>query len=215
MAADITLILPDGTMRQVAAGTTGAEFAGQIGRRLAEAAVAIEVDGELSDLGRPLHDGAKVRIVTRDTEEGRGVLRHSTAHVMAQAVTRLWPGASFAIGPAIADGFYYDFELPGGTHFSDSDLERIEATMREIVAEAQPFVREEHSIEDGLELFKDQPYKVEIIEGVAAAAGSASSASGETDASSAEPAAAELSPVAARASGPTTVSQVVGADVDA
>ena len=197
MAADITLILPDGTMRQVAAGTTGAEFAGQIGRRLAEAAVAIEVDGELSDLGQPLHDGAKVRIVTRDTEEGRGVLRHSTAHVLAQAVTRLWPGASFAIGPAITDGFYYDFELPGGAHFSDSDLERIEATMREIVAEAQPFVREEHSFEEGLELFKDQPYKLEIIAGAAATAASTSSASGDTDASAADSAAAELSSVAA------------------
>ncbi len=170
MAAEINLILPDGTMRQVSAGTTGAEFAAEIGRRLAVAAVAVEVDGELWDLGRPLHDGAKVRIVTRDTDEGRGVLRHSTAHVMAQAVTQLWPGARFAIGPAIADGFYYDFELPGGEHFSDSDLERIESKMREIVAEAQPFVREEHSFEEGLELFSDQPYKREIIEGVASLA---------------------------------------------
>ena len=95
------------------------------------------------------------------------MLRHSTAHVLAQAVLRLWPGARYAIGPAIADGFYYDFELPGGAHFTDDDLARIEAEMRAIVAEAQPFVREEHTIAEGLELFADQPYKREIIEGVA------------------------------------------------
>ena len=86
---------------------------------------------------------------------------------MAQAVTRLWPGAHYAIGPAIRDGFYYDFELPGGDHFSDDDLERIDAEMRAIVAEDQPFVRSEYSIEEGLELFADQPFKVEIIDAVA------------------------------------------------
>ena len=166
MTAEMNVILPDGSERRIGASTTGRQLAESIGRRLGAAAVAIEVDGELRDLDRPLHEGAKVRIVTGDSEEGRAVLRHSTAHVMAQAVTSLWPGARFAIGPAIADGFYYDFELPGGAHFSDSDLERIEARMREIVAEGQPFVREEHSLEEGLELFADQPYKVEIIEGV-------------------------------------------------
>ena len=89
---------------------------------------------------------------------------------MAQAVTRLWPGARYAIGPAIEDGFYYDFELPGGEHFSDQDLARIEATMREIISEDQSFVREEHSIGEGLRIFADQPYKREIIEGVSEAA---------------------------------------------
>ncbi|MEI6710445.1 MAG: threonine--tRNA ligase, partial [Actinomycetota bacterium] len=94
--------------------------------------------------------------------------RHSTAHVLAQAVTRLWPGAHFAIGPAIADGFYYDFELPGNGSFSDDDLPRIEAEMRKIIAEDQPFTRSEHSFAEGLELFKSQPYKVEIIKAVQA-----------------------------------------------
>jgi threonyl-tRNA synthetase len=169
MADEITLILPDGTERRVPGGTTGAEFAASIGARLAKAAVAVEVDGELRDLGRPLADGAKVRIITAESDEGRVVLRHSTSHVMAQAVTRLWPGASFAIGPAISDGFYYDFDLPGGAHFTDGDLERVEATMREIIAEAQPFAREEHSVSEGLELFSDQPYKREIIEAVSSA----------------------------------------------
>ncbi len=162
----MNVILPDGSERRVGASTTGRQLAESIGRRLGAAAVAIEVDGQLRDLDRPLHEGAKVRIVTGDSEEGRAVLRHSTAHVMAQAVTGLWPGARFAIGPAITDGFYYDFELPGGAHFSDSDLERIEARMAEIIAEGQPFVREEHTVAEGLELFADQPYKVEIIEGV-------------------------------------------------
>ena len=88
--------------------------------------------------------------------------------MLAQAVLRLWPGAHYAIGPAIEDGFYYDFELPGGAHFSDEDLGRIEATMREIIAEDQPFVRQEHRVDEGLELFADQPFKREIIEAVRA-----------------------------------------------
>ena len=87
---------------------------------------------------------------------------------MAQAVTRLWPGARYAIGPAIEDGFYYDFELPGGARFSEDDLARIEATMREIMDEDQRFVREEHSVHEGLDIFADQPYKREIIEGAGA-----------------------------------------------
>jgi threonyl-tRNA synthetase len=170
MAAEITVILPDGSERSLPEGSTGTTLASSIGRRLAEDAVAVEVNGDLRDLGRELPDRAKVSIVTRGTEEGRAVLRHSTAHVLAQAVLSLWPGGRFAIGPSIADGFYYDFELPDGAHFSDSDLERIDARMREIVAEAQPFLREEHSIDEGLELFADQPYKLEIIQGVAARA---------------------------------------------
>jgi len=171
--SEIAVVLPDGSRRTLPSGSTGADLAAAIGRRLARDAVAVEVDGELADLGAPLHDGAQVRVVTAGSEEGRHVLRHSTAHVMAQAVLSLWPGARFAIGPPITDGFYYDFELPGGAHFSEEDLPRIEARMREIVAEAQPFVREEHSIEEGLALFADQPFKREIIEGVRAAAGGA------------------------------------------
>src|SRR6202040_2675032 len=97
----------------------------------------------------PLPEGAEVAVITEDTEAGRAVLRHSTAHVLAQAVLELWPGAHYAIGPPIADGFYYDFELPGGATFSDDDLAGIEAAMRDIVAEDQAFVREDHTIEEG------------------------------------------------------------------
>jgi threonyl-tRNA synthetase len=162
----ITVTLPDGSSRELEAGATAADLAASIGRGLAKAAVAAVVDGRETDLTAPLPDGATVAIVTADTEQGRHVLRHSTAHVMAQAVTQLWPGAKFAIGPPIEDGFYYDFDLPGGERFAEEDLERIEARMREIVKADQPFVREEHSREEGLELFADQPYKREIIEGV-------------------------------------------------
>ena len=162
----ITVVLPDGSRRDLPEGSSIGDLATAIGARLGAAALAGEVNGELVDLSRELRANESVRIVTPDSEEGRHILRHSTAHVLAQAVLELFPGARYAIGPAIADGFYYDFELPGGAHFTDEDLPRIEAKMREIVAEDQPFVREEHTLKEGLELFAEQPYKLEIIEGV-------------------------------------------------
>jgi threonyl-tRNA synthetase len=169
--SEITISLPDSSVTTLPTNSTGLDLAASIGRRLADAAVAIVVDGTLSDLTLPLHDEAVVRIITRDSEEGRHILRHSTAHVLAQAVLGLWPGARYAIGPAIADGFYYDFELPEDARFKDEDLARIEARMREIIAEAQPFVREEHTFEEGLGLFGNQPYKREIIERAREASG--------------------------------------------
>ena len=105
-------------------------------------------------------------LITADTDDGRHVLRHSTAHVMAQAVTQLYPGAKFSIGPAIEDGFYYDFDLPGGQTFSDEDLDAIDARMREIIAADQPFTRDELDADAALELFAQQPYKREIIQRV-------------------------------------------------
>ncbi|MBV8957930.1 MAG: threonine--tRNA ligase [Actinobacteria bacterium] len=166
MPDQITINLPDGSQRELAAGATASDLAASIGKRLAKAAVAATVDGTQVDLSVPLRDGATVAIITEDSDDGRHVLRHSTAHVLAQAVLQLWPGAKFAIGPPIEDGFYYDFDLPGGAHFTDEDLDRIEARMREIVAEGQPFERTEMTKDEGLALFADQPYKREIIEGV-------------------------------------------------
>ncbi len=166
MSDVISIRLPDGSSRELPAGATTGDLAASIGSRLAKAAVAAKVNGQEVDLGVPLSDGAEVAIITNNTPEGRHVLRHSTAHVLAQAVTQLWPGAKFAIGPPIDDGFYYDFDLPGGATFNEDDLVRIEARMREIVDADQSFVREEHSIDEGLALFADQPYKREIIEGV-------------------------------------------------
>ena len=164
----IEVFLPDASARALPEGSTAHDLARAIGSRLAKDALAAEVNGQLVDLAAPLPDGAHVAIITPASESGREVLRHSTAHVLAQAVTRLWPGAHFAIGPAIRDGFYYDFALPGDGHFRDEDLARIESEMRTIVAEDQPFTRHEHSVVEGLALFTDQPFKVEIIEAVAA-----------------------------------------------
>ena len=166
--SDIEVLLPDGSTRTLSDGATALDLATQIGPRLAKDALAAVVDGELTDLETPLFNGATVSIVTPKSDPGREVLRHSSAHVLAQAVTRLWPGAKYAIGPAIDDGFYYDFDLPGGVHFSDDDLERIDEEMRAIVKEDQPFIRSEYSVVDGLALFADQPYKVEIINAVLA-----------------------------------------------
>jgi threonyl-tRNA synthetase len=167
----ITITLPDGSTRDYEQGVTAGEVAASIGRGLAKAALAAKVteDGgaaEWYDLSRPIEHDAALAIVTPDTSEGREVLRHSTAHVMAQAVTDLFPGAKYAIGPAIEDGFYYDFELPDGAHFSDDDLGRIEARMREIVQDDEPFLREELDREHAIATFADQPYKIEIIERV-------------------------------------------------
>ena len=160
----VDIKLPDGSQREYPRSVTAAEVAASIGKRLAKDAIAAKVDGEPVDLDRPIDHDAAVTIVTPDTPDGREVLRHSTAHVMAQAVTDLFPGARYAIGPSIADGFYYDFELPDGRHFTEDDLGRIEARIREIVAADEPFVRAEVDREEGLRLFADQPYKVEIIE---------------------------------------------------
>ena len=170
MSAAIDVTLPDGSTRSLPASSSALDLAASIGSRLAKAAVAAVVDGAERDLTSPLSDGARVAIVTADSDAGRHVLRHSTAHVLAQAVVALFPGAKFTIGPAIEDGFYYDFELPGGKTFSDDDLQTIEAKMREIVKADQPFVRAEMSVGDALAVFADQPYKCEIIERVTSGA---------------------------------------------
>jgi threonyl-tRNA synthetase len=162
----ITVTFPDGATRSFDRGVTPGGVAAAIGSRLGRDALAAKVDGEWTDLTTPLDRDVTLAIVTPASPDGREVLRHSTAHVMAQAVTDLFPGAKYAIGPAVADGFYYDFELPGGATFAEADLERIEARMREIVAADQPFVREELSAGDARSVFADQPYKLDIIEKV-------------------------------------------------
>ena len=169
--SSITVRLPDGSARELPAGSNSLDLAGSIGRRLAEDAVAAVVDGRETDLTAELRDGSEVAIITADSDRGRHVLRHSTAHVLAQAVTRLFPGATFSVGPAIEDGFYYDFDLPDGRTFTEDDLASIEAEMQVIVEADQPFVRSEMSAEAALELFADQPYKCEIIRRVMDAGG--------------------------------------------
>ena len=164
--SDLTITLPDGSSRILPEGSTGLDLAAHIGPGLAKAAVIVSVDGEGRDLNRALADGDSVSVVTADSDEGLYTLRHSTAHVLAQAVLDLWPGATHAIGPPIEHGFYYDFELPGGAVFTADDLEAIDARMREIITADQVFERFEAGASEALELFAEHRYKREIIEKV-------------------------------------------------
>jgi threonyl-tRNA synthetase len=131
----------------------------------ARATVAAVVDGQVCDLASVPPEGARVEFVSQHSELGRDIARHSCAHVLAQAVLKLHPDAKYSIGPAIADGFYYDFDV--AEPFTPEDLEAIEAEMRAIVAANQRFQRDEVDRDEALRLFSDQPYKLEIIEGVA------------------------------------------------
>jgi threonyl-tRNA synthetase len=160
----IEIRLPDGSVVEHPDGATGEDVARAIGERLAKAAVAVKLDGEPFDLTRPLPRGGAIEVLTETTEEGRSVMRHSAAHVLAQAVLSLYEGATFAIGPPITDGFYYDFDI--GRPFTPEDLEAIEAKMSEIIEADQPFVREAMSQERALDIFAEHTFKREIIEGV-------------------------------------------------
>ena len=164
MADQITITLPDGSTRALALGTTAAGLAAEIGSRLAKAAVIAVVNGDERDLSTELGEGDEVAIVTAESPQGCFTIRHSTAHVLAQAVLDLFPGATFGIGPPVEDGFYYDFELPDGGTFLEDDLGRIEARMREIMAEAQPFVRDEMPAAQAREVFAGHRFKLEIID---------------------------------------------------
>ena len=150
-----------------------------VGAALPKGTIAARVEGELRDLSFVPDDDAVVEPISPHSDDGLQVLRHSTAHVLAQAVCDLYPGARYAIGPATSEGFYYDFGLPESVH--SSDLAKIDRRMRQIVKRNQPFVREEVTREQAVERLHDQPFKVEIIEGLGAgedAAGEA--AEGET-----------------------------------
>jgi threonyl-tRNA synthetase len=166
-------VLPDGTPLSLPDGATGADAAAAIGPGLARAALAIKVNGELRDLSRelpvPANGGGppKLEILTdRSGEEALAVIRHDAAHVLATAVLDLYPGVKISIGPAIDNGFYYDFEFPEGVTVNDSDFERIEAEMQRHIDADEPFVREDVSPEAALARFiaEHQPYKVELIE---------------------------------------------------
>jgi threonyl-tRNA synthetase len=160
-------ILPDGTKKELDDGATGADLAASIGAGLARAALAVKHGGEVHDLHAPLPDGASVEIVTDRSPEALGLLRHDTAHVLATAALELYPGVKISIGPAIEDGFYYDFEFPAGVQ---PDFDALEARMREHVKADEPFVREDVSTAAALERFRaeEQPYKVELIEDLVA-----------------------------------------------
>jgi threonyl-tRNA synthetase len=166
--------LPDGTTLSLDDGATGADAAAAIGAGLARAALAIRVDGELRDLSRPLPTNRspptphpRLEILTdRSGDDALALIRHDAAHVLAATVLELYPGVKISIGPAIENGFYYDFEFPEGVTVNDSDFPAIEEAMQRHVDAAEPFVREDVSVESALERFRaeDQPYKVELIE---------------------------------------------------
>ncbi len=160
--SDITIKLPDGTQKIMPSDTTALSLASSISRNLAKAAVSAVIDGREVDLSTVLNDGNVVQIITVDSDAGRHVLRHSTAHVMAQAVLQMYPGAKYTIGPAIENGFYYDFDL-GDRVFTEDDLSLVEDTMRKIISANQPFVRSEIPVSEALALFSTQSYKCEII----------------------------------------------------
>ena len=159
------VVLPDSSELELPEGASGLEAARAIGPKLAEQAVLARVDGETRDVRLPLADGEHVQfLTTRDTndQDALFVLRHSTAHLLAEAVMRLHPGVKIAIGPPIADGFYYDFEFP--EPISESDLEAIEEEIRREIAEGREWTREELSRDDAIARFaaEGQPYKVEL-----------------------------------------------------
>jgi threonyl-tRNA synthetase len=160
------VVLPDESQLELPAGATGLDAARAIGSKLAEQAVLVKVDGEPRDLRLPLADGAHIRfLTTRDSSDPDAlyVLRHSSAHLLAEAVRRLYPGVKIAIGPPIENGFYYDFDFPEPV--VEADLERIEAEVGKEIADGREWSREEISAEDAVKRFEaeDEPYKVELV----------------------------------------------------
>jgi threonyl-tRNA synthetase len=160
--------LPDGSERRFDNAVTGAEIASDISKSLARDAVAIRVDGELWDLTRAIEDDAAIEIVTRDSEDGLELLRHDAAHVLAEAVKELWPDTQVTIGPAIENGFYYDFARD--EPFTEEDLAVITKRMHEIVKRDEEVKREVWARDDAIKFFRDQgeEYKAQIIEGIPA-----------------------------------------------
>jgi len=158
----IRLTLPDGSVREVPAGTTARAVAQSIGAGLARAAVAARVDGQVRDLDRPIEGDANFAILTDKDPAALDVLRHSAAHIMATAVRELFPKAGIGFGPPIENGFYYDFDVE--RPFTPEDLEAIEAKMAEVTAKDFPFVREVVDRAEAKRRFKDDPLKLERID---------------------------------------------------
>jgi threonyl-tRNA synthetase len=159
----IRITLPDGSVQQVDAGVTVAEFASQLHPRLGKEAIAAKIDGVLRELSFQLKADCAVDILTFESEEGQDIYHHSTSHLMAQAVQDLFPNAKIAIGPAVDGGFYYDFDVD--TPFTPDDLEKIEQKMAELVKADLPYVRKELPKEEAIRFFheRNEPYKVEIL----------------------------------------------------
>jgi threonyl-tRNA synthetase len=163
---NVTVKLPDGTPLELEAGASGADAALAIGEGLARAALAIRVADEIRDLSAPLNDGEEIAIITSRDPEGLEVIRHDAAHVMATAVQELYPGTRVTIGPAIDNGFYYDFEFPEDVKITDAELPAIEDVMRRHIKADEKFERRDIPVSEAIEIFRaqDEDYKVELIE---------------------------------------------------
>lgn len=177
----INVQLPDGSKRELPSGATVADLAASIGAGLAKAALAGQVNGELVDLSAPLADGATVAIITEKSPEALDIIRHSTSHLMAQAVKELFPQAKVTIGPAVENGFYYDFDVD--TPFTPEDLEKIEKRMAELAAAGQAVQRSVMSAAEAIAFFEKmgEPYKKELIQDIGAEQVSIYSQSGFAD----------------------------------
>src|SRR5437868_83517 len=159
------VVLPDNSDLELPEGATGLDAARAIGPKLAEQAVLVRVNGRVQDLRLPLHDGDPVQILTtrdKDDPDALAVLRHSSAHLLAEAVTQLYPGVKLAIGPPIENGFYYDFDFP--EPIREEDLETIQAEIHRELAEGREWVRQEISRDQAKELFSSDPYKLELVD---------------------------------------------------
>ena len=160
----MNIVLPDGSVKELEEGATVADVAASIGAGLARAALAGIVDDTPVDLDAVVSDGDSVAIVTAKSDEGLELMRHSTAHLLAAALTDLYPGVKFGVGPAIENGFYYDIELPEGATVSPDDFAAIEARMAEIAKSAAAITRREVTRDEAREIFADQPLKLELID---------------------------------------------------
>ena len=160
----MNIVLPDGSVKELEEGATVADVAASIGAGLARAALAGIVNDTPVDLDAVVSDGDSVAIVTAKSDEGLGLMRDSTAHLLAAALTDMYPGVKFGVGPAIENGFYYDIELPEGVTVSPDDFAAIEARMAEIAKSGAAIVRREVSRDEAREIFADQPLKLELID---------------------------------------------------
>lgn len=159
--SEIKITFPDGNVKSFEKGITVEEVAKSISNSLAKKGLAGKFNGELIDYVRPLTEDGTLEIVTPDHEDALGILRHSSAHLMAHALTRLFPGIHFGVGPAIETGFYYDTDMP--EQLTEEQLPLVEDEMKKIIRENYPIVRREVSREEALAIFKEDPYKVELI----------------------------------------------------
>ena len=164
---NVKISLPDGSVREYPQGVKGSEIASSISEGLARVSLAIEVNGEIWDLSRPITQDASIKILTWNDKGGKTAFWHSSAHLMAEALEALYPGVKFGIGPPIENGFYYDIDL-GDRPFGDDDLLAVENKMKELAKRDSAFGRRDVSKAEALDYFtkKDDPYKLELINGL-------------------------------------------------